>query len=192
MKHVWKLIEWENGEAWPVARTIRPSPSIDATSKSIVDPLLVSPANPIPPFPMSFYGSKDFVDYSLSLDHGEDFGDPKVNYSVIAQHNRELDNDGEIVMKLFAVIAADKPAVCILFVPHATLPPCDQEAVIMFENDTSPPPGLLRDAWFAMSHGEEDILGSFSLAFVDLDYIVRDAAPMTKQEDGHQSHARCL
>jgi hypothetical protein len=66
-----------------------------------------------------FYGSKDFDDYSLSLDHGEDFGDPKVNYSVITQHDRELDNDGEIVMKLFAVIAADNPAVCTsLFVPH--------------------------------------------------------------------------
>jgi hypothetical protein len=77
-------------------------------------------------------------------------------------------------MKLFAVIAADNPAVCTLFVPHATLPP---------------PVGVLRDAWFALSHGEEDILGSFSLAFVDMDYIVRDAAPMTKQDDDHQSHA---
>ena len=51
-------------------------------------------------------------------------GDPKVNYSVITQHDRELDNDGEIVMKLFAVIAADNLAVCTsLFVPHATLVP---------------------------------------------------------------------
>jgi hypothetical protein len=144
MKYVWKLIEWENGEDTikshpikpilaspqsltttpPVASTVRPSPGINATSKSIVDPLLVSHANPIPPILMSFYGSKDFGDYSLSLDNGEDFGDPKVNYSVITQHDRELDNDGEIVMKLFAVIAADNPAVCTsLFVPHATLVP---------------------------------------------------------------------
>jgi hypothetical protein len=48
-------------------------------------------------------------------------------------------------MKLFAVIAADNPAVCTLFVPHATLPPYDQEAVIMFEKDESPPPSLLHD-----------------------------------------------
>jgi hypothetical protein len=80
----------------PVAGTVRPSPVIDATSKSIVDPLLVSHANPIPPILMSFYGSKDFGDYSLSLNHGEDFGDPKVNYSVITQDNRELDNDGDM------------------------------------------------------------------------------------------------
>jgi hypothetical protein len=174
----------------PVARTVRPSPGIDAISKCIVDPLLVSHASPIPPILVSFYGSKDFGDYSLSLDHGEDsVGDPKANYSVIAQHDRELDNDGEIVTKLFAVIAADNSAVCTLFVPHAILPPCDQEAVIVFEKDASPPPGLLCDTWFALSHGEEDILGSFSLAFVDLDYIVRDAVHMTTQEDGHQSHA---
>jgi len=108
----------------PVASTVRPSPGIDATSKSIVDSLLVSHANPLPPILMFFYGSKDFGDYSLSLDNGEDFGDPKVNYSVITQHDRELDNDGEIVMKLFAVIAADNPSVCTsLFVPHATLVP---------------------------------------------------------------------
>jgi hypothetical protein len=94
-------------------------------------------------------------------------------------------------MKLFAVIAADSPAVCTLFVPHAILPPYDQEAVIMFEKDVSPPPSLLHDMWFALSHGEEDILDSFSLAFVDLDYIAGDSAPMTKQEDSHQSHAPC-
>jgi hypothetical protein len=176
MKHVWKLVEWENGEA-----TIKSHPTLSPN-----DVVIINQA----PILMSFYGgSKDFGDYSLSLDHGENFGDPKVNYSVITQHDRELDNDGEIVMKLFAVIAADNPAVCTLFVPHAILPPCDQEAVIVFDKDASPPPSLLRDTWFALSRGEEDIFGSFSLASVDLDYIVRDAAHMTKQEDGHQSHA---
>jgi hypothetical protein len=38
-------------------------------------------------------------------------------------------------MKRLAVITADNPAVCSLFVPHATLPPCDQEAVILLEKD---------------------------------------------------------
>jgi hypothetical protein len=106
MKYVWKLIEWENGKdtikshpikpilaspqslttTRPVGSTVRPSTGIDATSKSIVDHLLVSHANPIPPILMFFYGSTDFGDYSLSLNHGEDFGDPKVNYTQ-SSHN---------------------------------------------------------------------------------------------------------
>jgi hypothetical protein len=87
---------------------------------------------------MSYFGSKDFGEYLMSLDHGEDsIGDPADYYtqSSHSQHDRELDNDGEIVMKHLAVITADNPAVCFLFVPHATLPPCDQEAVIVFEKD---------------------------------------------------------
>jgi hypothetical protein len=138
IKHVWNLIEWENGEA-----TIMSHPTLSPNDVDIIIQATIL---------MSFYGSKDFGDYSLSLDHGKDFGDPRVNYSAIAQHDRELDNDGEIVMKLFAVIAADNPAVCTLFVPHATLPPYNQEAVIMFVKDVSPPPSLLHDTWFALSY----------------------------------------
>jgi hypothetical protein len=52
---------------------------------------------------------------ALSLVHGEDHsvGDPKASTSVIAQHERELDNDGEITAKLLSVIAADNPQVVI-------------------------------------------------------------------------------
>ena len=47
--------------------------------------------------------------------HGEahSVGDPKASTSVIAQHEQELDNDGEITTKLHSVIAADNPQVVI-------------------------------------------------------------------------------
>jgi hypothetical protein len=71
-----------------------------------------------------------FGNYALSLDHEEDLsifvGDLKAT-SIIARHDRTLDNDGEFMTKLLSIIAIDNPgkassvftSLTNLFVNHA-------------------------------------------------------------------------
>jgi hypothetical protein len=72
------------------------------------------------------------------LVHGEvhSVGDPKASTSVIAQHERELDNDGEITAKLLSVIAADNPQVVIALAGYKADPEAALQASCAKANNT--------------------------------------------------------